>query len=474
MDLSRRSFLKSLSAVGAACAAGGTLLSSCAAQKRPNIIFLLTDDQRWDMLGCAGNSILQTPNLDALARDGVRFENAYVTTAICMTSRASFFTGQYARRHGINDFFSDLSSVQLNESYPLQLRQAGYRTGFIGKWGVGFDTPNDQFDFWRGVPEKGVVGQPHYRMQDENGEDIHLTRLISNQSVEFLNSCSNEQPFCLSVSFKAPHVQDEDPEQFIYDEHYADLYRDVTIPVPETAAHSYYRRLPVFLRDDNTIARKRWKLRFSDPETYQTMVKGHYRLITGVDDAVGRIRKTLKQLNFDQNTVIVFMGDNGFFLGEHGLAGKWYGYEESIRVPLILYDPRRRKGGSVKTEMALNIDIHPTLLDIAGVDIPERVQGKSLLPLLHDRDVEWRSDFLYEHYFSTAKDPKDSLIPRSEGVVTLKSKYLRYIDRNPVYEQLFDLETDPGETRNLAKDPEYQDKLKAMRARCDELCSAVQ
>ena len=193
--------------------------------QRPNIVFLLTDDQRWDSLGCMGNPIIQTPAVDALASEGVVFSNAYVTTSICMTSRASIFLGQYASRHGINDFQTNLSPEALDLSYPGQLRQAGYWTGFVGKHGVGNRPDAEAFDYW-----KGFAGQGRYETQDGEGRPIHLTDLMGDQALDFLDSRPDDQPFCLSVSFKAPHVQDNDPRQFIHAERHKDLYADVTIP----------------------------------------------------------------------------------------------------------------------------------------------------------------------------------------------------------------------------------------------------
>jgi arylsulfatase A-like enzyme len=472
----RRAFLKT-TALGAA--AMPFLSTRCVKEQvpSPNIIFLLTDDQRWDKMGCAGDSIIQTPNMDALAAEGVRFANAFVTTSICMCSRASVFTGQYVRRHGVNSFFTDLSPDQLKIAYFTRLHEAGYRTGFLGKYGVGFEYPIDAFDYWKGVPPKSVVAQPSYFIRDEDGKEIHLTRYLEKYSLEFLKSCKPDQPFCLSVSFKAPHVQDEDPRQFLYDPQYKDLYEDIEIPVPETATREALDRLPDFLKDDKTIPRKRHKMRFETPELFQEMVKGHHRLVTGADVAIGHIRAELKASGLDKNTVIVFMGDNGFFFGEHGFAGKWYGYEESIRVPLIVYDPRLPQSlrGKVREEMALNIDVAPTLLGLAGLSVPAQIQGESLLPLVHGDAIPWREDFFYEHLFvaeAPEDQPEKSKIPRSIGVVGKRYKYLRYIDQKPVYEQLFDLEKDPTEVTNFAEDPNYHEILEKMRKRCDELAKS--
>lgn len=464
----RRAFLKS-TAIGLGALACGRTVGRAAAARRPNVIFLLTDDQRWDALGCAGNPIIQTPHIDAMAADGVRFTNAFVTTSICATSRASIFSGQYARRHGIHDFATPFSDAAWADTYPARLKAAGYRLGLVGKYGVGRDGDfhKDTFDFWR-----GIAGQPVYEQTDEHGNDRHLTAIMGDQSVEFLRGCSADRPFCLSVSFKAPHVQDADPRQFIYDPIYKDLYKDVAIPVPETAAPEHVATLPGFLRDDATTARVRWRMRFDTAEKYQEMVKGYYRLITGVDAVVGRIRDELDRLGLADNTIVMLMGDNGFFLGEHGFAGKWYGHEESIRVPLVVHDPRLPAAcrGRTPAQIALNIDIAPTILSLAGVEVPPAMQGADLSPLMGGRPGLARSDFFYEHLFVHRPGGRGSnLIPQSEGVVSLRYKYLRYIDREPVYEQLFDLQNDPHETRNLVYDPARQGLLSAMRARWEQL-----
>jgi len=434
--------------------------------KRPNIIFLLTDDQRWDSMGCMGNPIIQTPNMDNMARNCVIFRNAYVTTPICCASRASLLTGQYARRHGIHNFFKNFSEDALAQTYPLLLRQTGYRTGFVGKYGVGNTDetmPVDKFDRWYGFPGWGT-----YEQIDENGNLKHLTQIMGEQSIEFLRGCSQKQPFCLSVSFKAPHVQDEDPRQFIPDPAYDDLYKNDTIPLPKTAAPRYFNALPTFLRESE--ARVRWEIRFSTPEKYQESVKNYYRLVTGVDVVIGQIRKELEKLKLDDNTVILLMGDNGFYLGEHGLAGKWYGHEESIRVPLVMYDPRlpANRRGQERPEMALNIDIAPTLLSLAGAPVPGSMQGRNLMPLVNGKAEKWRSDFFFEHLF--AEHP---LIPKSEGVVTERYKYLCYFEQQPVYEELYDVKNDPYEEKNLAIDSRYHPILEKLRKRCGELRKAA-
>lgn len=429
---------------------------------KPNIIFLLLDDQRWDALGAMGNTIIQTPNMDKLATAGVLFKNAYVTTSICCVSRASILTGQYESRHKIHDFSTDLSPQAFANTYPALLKNAGYHVGFIGKLGVGHYIPDHLFDFLVNT-EAGGKGQPDYIITDKNGHKIHDTDTIGYAIQTFLDHFGNTGPFCLSVSFKAPHEQDGHPPKYIIQPKYKDYYKNVTIPEPVTADPKYWNQFPDFFRTDKNFARARWQGLFGTPALYQENVKNYYRLITGVDDVVGEMMKKLVQLGIDKNTIIIGMGDNGMFLGEHGLEGKWYGYEESIRVPLFIYDPDLPdKVMQYKApQIALNIDIAPTILSMAGIKAPKSMQGVNLINLIENKIPE-RSDFFYQYYFLGGTH-----LPREEGVVTRNLKYMNYIEHN--YEELFDIRHDPHETTNLIHDPKYKEKLKELRIRYKEL-----
>jgi len=442
-------------------------LFSCAEKEqpqKPNFLFLLTDDQRFDAFGEAGNDIIKTPNIDKLSKDGIRFSNAYVTTSICCTSRASIMSGQYARRHGINDFVTSFGEKEWQETYFMVLKNAGYRTGFIGKFGVGEgeDMPKESFDYWR-----AFSGQGKYETIDSTGNDIHLTRLMGEMASEFLQE-SSDKPFCLSISFKAPHCQDGDPRQFIYDKAFKDLYEDVTIPEVENGGDVYYEKFPTEFRIKNE-ARNRWNVRYSTPELYQQMVKGYYLLIYGVDQVLGKLRGELKELGMDQNTIIILIGDNGFYLGEHGLAGKWYGHEESIRVPLIIYNPLEVPGRKLVDDMALNIDIAPTIISMAGVDVPEGMQGKSLIPIISGPREDWRDEFFYEHAFIHATWGTKPMIPGVEGIVRKDFKYMKYLHDTDeaIFEELFSVQKDPAEQENLMDDEQYQTTLKELKQKAE-------
>lgn len=415
---------------------------------RPNIIVIVTDDHRYDALGAMGNSIIHTPNLDSLAHNGILFTNCYVTTSVCCCSRASILTGQYVSRHGINDFNTDIPPDAYEKTYPMQLKSTGYKVGFIGKYGIGLENqPKNKYDFW--ACEKKY--QPDYENRDIYGNFEHHTDIINRQVAQFLDNFGNRQePFCLSVSFKAPHVQDEDPRQFIPHERYSRYYSETSIPVPVTAGSEYWEMFPRSFRE-NSEARKRWKKEFNTPDNYQKMVKNYYRLITQVDDVVGDIMHQLQRLGIEQNTIIIFMGDNGLFMGEHGLAGKWFIYEESIRIPLLIYSPLLPKDerGTKVSRIALNIDVAPTILALAGQTAPACMQGKNLLETLKPGSP-WRTDFYYEHRL-----PSGGTIPESEGVVSIEYKYVRYYNANPPYEEFFDLKKDPHEIHNIISDVTY-------------------
>ncbi len=405
------------------------LASLAGTSRRPNLLFLLSDDQRADLLGCAGHPVLKTPNLDRIASAGIRFTNHFCATAICCTSRASIFTGLHEKAHRISNFTTRLSREHIALSYPHLLRHAGYRTGFVGKYGVGGDgAPPELFDVSHGNPGPERPGQSHE---------------LGRQAIDFLEQAKASEPFCLSVSFRAPHARDPDPKQYLYDAEEASLYRDVNVPVPLKADPKFFDRMPAFVR--NSESRARWKLRFTTPEQYQESVKSYFRLISGVDQVVGSVLAKLEQKGLAENTVVIYSSDNGYFLGERGLADKWYLYEESIRTPLLIADPRMpsRLRGTTRREMTLNLDLSPTLLDLAGLNAPEAVQGRSVKPMLEGRRTTWRKEWFYSHLFPGV--PPRVVIPRSEGIRTARMKYIRWIDSEPLEEEVYDLERDPEE-----------------------------
>ncbi|HZO84776.1 MAG TPA: sulfatase [Verrucomicrobiae bacterium] len=426
----------------------------------PNIIVVVADDLRWDALGYAGNRIVKTPHLDELARKGTRFRNHFVTSSICNVSRATMFTGQYLRRHNIYEFNTPFTPEQWSRCYPKLLRDAGYRTGFIGKFGVGDSNAiaamAKEFDYWRGLP-----GQAGLFFEKNNPSGRHKTARFGDQALAFIRSNEVRQPFCLSISFNAPHARDRQPREFWPDQRDEALYRDAQIPVSQKATEEWFEKLPEIAKTSE--GRRRWALRFDTPEKFQNIVKDYYRLITGIDREIGRIMECLKERGVYDNTVIIFTADNGFFLGERGMADKWLMYEESIRVPMVIHDPRQRKARTIEA-LTLNIDLAPTIIDLAGVSIPKEMQGRSLAPwLAGKRAKDWRRDFLYEHHTLV------KIIPEIEGVRTERWKYVRWMNASPMREELYDLARDPDELRDLAAATRHQKQLTTLRERWKEL-----
>ena len=442
-----------------------TSFSAIAQSKKPNIIFILTDDQRWDALGIAGNSIVQTPQMDALANSGTYFKNAFSTTPICAASRASILTGLYERTHGYTFQKPRLKEQYAEIMYPKLLKDNGYYVGFYGKLGVIIDSANQYFNQSDFYDRGGSPDRRGYFYKKIGNDTVHLTRYTGHQAQEFIKNAPADKPFCLSLSFSAPHGHDNSVEQYYWQDKSADLYKDIQIPEPLLAEDKYFNRLPKEVREG--FNRVRWKWRFDTPEKYQQMVKGYYRMITEIDDEIGMIRQQLKTKGIDDNTIIIVMGDNGYFLGDRQLADKWLMYDVSIRIPLIIYDPRVKKS-SIVDKMVLNIDITKTMMDMAGITAPKNYQGTSLTPLLVNNKTHLnRKVILIEHLW----DNPD--IPSSEAIRTERWKYFRYrLITAP--EELYDLKNDPLEKNNLASDMKYAKTLAKLRQQCEATAKKYQ
>jgi len=438
----------------------GFLFGCKGKEERPNIIFILTDDQRWDALGYAGNPIIRTPQMDQLAETGLYFPNAFVTTPICAASRASLFTGLYERTHDFTFGKPPLDKRYMYQSYPYLLKNSGYRTGFVGKFGVKLNEGIMDSLFHTSVP----TWYPYFVERD--GQQVHLADVHGDHAIDFIRS-NREEPFCLSLSFWSPHANDDEEQQYFWPGYCDSLYADVEIPVPETADPAFFEALPEFLK--TTMNRKRWYWRYDTPEKYQQMVKGYYRMISGVDSVIGRIRTTLEEEGLADNTVIILMGDNGYYLGERGYAGKWLMHEQSLRVPLIIYDPRQAESnrGLSPEEMVLNVDVTPTILSLAGVNIPESYQGESLTVFLNSNPPEWRSGIFCEHRLENNK-----LLPKTECFRDETWKFIRY-EAQADLEELYNHQEDIHETRNLALEERYAGKLEYFRHKCDSMAASL-
>ncbi len=425
-----------------------------------NIVVLYADDWRHDTLGCAGNPVVKTPNLDQLAGQGFRFTHNCVTTSICGVSRATLFTGQWMSRHGNKAF--NAFKTPWAETYPGLLRANGYHVAHIGKWHNG-KFPAENFDFGRAYAGRHWMKRP-------DGSQIHVTQKNQDDALEFLRTRPAEKPFCLTLAFFATHAEDGNPEQYLPQPESMRLYQDAVIPVPKTAADEYFKRLPPFIASEKNEGRVRWHLRFDTPEKYQAMMKNYYRLATEVDAVCGRVLDELKKQGVLDETLVIFTTDNGYFHAEHGLADKWYPHEESIRVPLIVRDPRMPAGkrGGTNDDFTLNVDLAPTILGAAGIAAPRTMQGSDFSPLyLAAEKPAWRTEFFYEHAIIIRKD----FIPASEALVRKDWKYFFWPDFERA--QLFHLSVDPGEETDLANDPAHAKQLAEMRTRFAELKSAA-
>ncbi|QHI70773.1 sulfatase family protein [Tichowtungia aerotolerans] len=440
------------------------------AEKRPNIIFLLTDDQRWDTLGCNGNDVIQTPHVDSLASGGVNFRNTFATTPICVISRASILTGQYMRSHGIRDFNKPFTPEQMSMTYPSILRRHGYFTGFTGKWGVGaeqfnYDLYKDEFDFWRGQPDQDLYWK--------DGKDgTHQNVRMSDDADDFMALAKKSgKPFCLSISFKAPHGpwHEYEPEIFA-------TIDQSKMPIPETFTKEAWDLQPDFIKTsigaNEASPARDFRFNKKTNEHHQHLIAQYYALIEGVDASVGRILDSLKKYGLDDNTVLIYTADNGYLIHDKGLIGKWLLYEQSLRLPMVIYDPRlpAEARGKVRTEDVLNVDVAPTILSLAGVNIPRQMDGRDLTPLLRGEHPEWPQENFFEHTYS---ESGRRTIPKSVGVRSDEWKYIRYISENPPYEQLFNLKKDPQELNNLANSPEWKTVLESLRKQCDSFRRSI-
>ena len=425
------------------------------AEQPLNILVLYADDWRHDTLGVAGHPVVQTPQLDRLSEQGVRFTENCVTTAICGVSRACLYTGQWMSRHGARAFGP--WTTPWNETYPGLLRANGYWVGHVGKWHNG-KFPAEAYDF-------GTEYYGYHWFKTEDGSDIHVTERNEKDALEFLRERPKDQPFCLTVGFFAPHAEDAHPDQFLPQPKSMELYQDVTIPVPPNATEVSWQRLPDFFNEANE-GRNRWHWRFDTPEKYQRMMKNYYRLVSEVDASCGRVLEELERQGVLDNTLVIFTTDNGYYHAEHGLADKWYPHQESIRVPLIIRDPRMAAGkhGSTNDDFTLSVDLAPTILAAAGITAPEGMQGRDVGPLyLAESAPAWREEFFYEH--PVIRDV--GFIPSSEALVRKDWKYVYWPDHD--VEQLFDLQADPREEHDVVASPEQAERLQQMRERFQEL-----
>ncbi|MFN8684829.1 MAG: sulfatase, partial [Acidobacteriota bacterium] len=435
----RRQFLASASA---------GLLS---AQSKPrNIIFILTDDHRYDAMGfLKGQSFLETPHMDAMARNGVHAPNAFVTTALCSPSRASILTGQYAHKHRVVD---NNNPIPPGTTYFPQLlqQQANYQTGFFGKWHMGGegDDPQPGFDRWVSFRGQGTYS-PSRNGLNIDGRRVpqkgYITDELTDYALDWLNHTNPSRPYFLYLSHKATHSEFEPAARhkgkfaranFVYPKSYAP-------PKPE-------QRVPLWVQNQ----RNSWH-GVEYPYHSRLDIAEYYRryaeTLCAVDDSLGRVMSWLQSKNQLDSTLVVYMGDNGFAFGEHGLIDKRTAYEESMRVPLLLQCPELFGRGKKLNQVVANIDIAPTCLDAAGLTPPSSIQGRSFLPLAQGRQIPWRDGLLYEYYW-------ERNFPQTPTIHALRGDRYKYVRYQGLWDldELYDLQADPLEMQNLIDSPAHK------------------
>ena len=462
----RREFLR-------ACGAGAMgLLASrvlrAADGRRPNLVFIMSDDHAAHALSCYGSRINQTPHLDRIARGGLRFDNCFCTNSLCAPCRAVILSGKYSHLNGVRDNRQTFDGSQV--TLPKQLGAAGYQTAMVGKWHLKSEPTG--FDYWNVLPGQGAYHNPQFI---ENGErkqhDGYVTDLIADFSLNWLDQRDPSRPFFLMCHHKAPH------RNWQPDEQHAHLYDDETIPEPVTfnddyATRSDAARQQQMSMSDLTAA----DLKGAEPPAglseadlkswrYQRYIKDYLRCIASVDDNVGRVLDYLDAAGLADNTLVVYTSDQGFFLGDHGWFDKRFMYEESLRMPLLVRYPELIQPGTVNDDLVLNLDFAPTFLGLAGAPIPADLQGVNFAPLLEGKTPGYWRKSIYYHYYEY---PGAHSVKRHYGVRTKRWKLLHFYNDIDAWE-LYDLADDPHELHNLYGQPEYAAMTAELKAELERL-----
>ena len=441
-------------------------------ETRPNIVFILIDDLRWDELGIAGHPFLKTPNIDRIGSEGALFRNAFLVGPLCSPSRASFLTGQYPHVHGITDNVDRSAASHKLNTFPLLLHQSGYATAFIGKWHMGNDdSPRPGFDRWVSFKGQGSYLNPEI---NDDGRDVkpngYITDLLTTYAVEFIRR-KHDKPFLVYLAHKAIHpevMQHNDgsvdlaqAERFIPAKRHSKLFTGKKVPRRPSAMRPPTGK-PALERAIGDLPPLG-----ASTATRDEAVLGRLRSLMAIEEGVGEIFKALKETGQLDKTVIVFASDNGYFYGEHGLSvERRLAYEESIRMPLLMRYPKAIRAGTVRDEFALNIDVAPTLLELAGVSVSTPFHGRSLMSLLKGERPEWRNSFLIEYY-------SDKVFPRIrqmgyKAVRNERWKYIHYFELEGM-DELYDLKADPYEMKNIIKQPDAAQALESMKLELEQL-----
>jgi arylsulfatase A-like enzyme len=477
--MKRREFLGV--AIGSSAAASlSSFIPGCSIRsggKRPNILFIMTDDHAAQAISCYGSKINTTPNIDRIAEEGMRFENCFCTNSICVPSRATILTGKYSHKNGCLTLADRFDGTQ--QTFPKLLQKAGYYTAIIGKWHLGSDPTG--FDYWNILPGQGRYFDPEMiEMGERKKHEGYVTDIITYFTLDILKNRPKDKPFCLLYHHKAPH------DLWSYDEKHADLFKDIDIPEPENLYDDYRSRgsaikltnqkigqmhtLRLFEKDPMLLAPRERKR-----QAYQLFIKSYLRCVASVDDNIGRVLDYLDENGLRENTIVIYTSDQGVFLGEHGLFDKRFMYEESLRMPFIVRYPKEIKPGRLNKNIVLNVDFAETFLDYAGLPVPKDMQGHSLRPLFKEKIPEdWRTSMYYRFWMHLAHFGDAGTVAHF-GVRTKRHKLIYYygqalgasgaIDKpTPPEWELFDLEKDPMEMNNVYSDPEYAKITRDLKA----------
>lgn len=426
----------------------------------PNIVFILIDDLRYDTFGFMKHPFVKTPHIDALAKDGLQFTNAFVTASLCSPSRASFLTGRYMHNHKVVDNADRMPQGTL--TFPQLLQQSEYETAFIGKWHMGgsSDAPRAGFDHWVSFPGQSSYAAGKHTL-NINGRKVprrkYMTDELTDYAVEWLDERKSEEPFLLYLSHKGVHG--------LYDpaERHRDRYKDAKVVQPVTMANTpkNYADKPMWVKDQrNSWHGVEFPYYGRSGQSLTEMYRHYCEMILSIDDSVGRVMDVLRKRDVAQNTLVLFTSDGGHFWGEHGLIDKRCAYEESIHIPLLAHCPALIKPGTKCDAVVANIDVAPTLLELAGLSIPESIDGQSLAGMLKAPSAtdSWRKSLLYEYYW----EPQ---FPQTPTMFCLREKRFKLIQYHGIWDtdELYDLASDPHETRNLIREPAHQKRVAQMR-----------
>ena len=435
-----------------------------AGVKPRNVVFILTDDHSYDTMGFMNHPFLQTPNLDSIAANGVHLKNSFVTTSLCSPSRASILTGLYTHKHRVID--NNRLVPDGTRFFPEYLQQAGYSTAFIGKWHMGgsHDNPRPGFDHWVSFRGQGQYWPPHpdYTL-NVDGKRVRQKGYITGELTDYAIDWMKEQqtsdkPFFLYLSHKAVHANftpaDQDKGAYA-DEDLSFLPRGEGVTAASNA--------PRWVRDQ----RNSWHgidFPYHSDKGIDYLYRRYCETLLGVDDSVGRVLNQLKEMGLYDSTLVIYMGDNGFMWGEHGLIDKRVSYDASMRVPMMMQCPDLYQGGTVVEDMIGNIDIGPTVMHAAGLQTPDYMDGMSFLDLPNSKDSKWRDYFLYVYYW-------EKNFPQTPTQFALRGDQYKYISYYGLWDvdELYDIQADPGETRNLIADPQFQPVAKKMERRLYEM-----